>query len=196
MKVNKSSIINVLKRSYFVSNSRTSRTAFNVEISTVQSCTCSDFAKNGHRVLCKHILFTVLHALNGKDLEPLRIRFIEKNDLRSLFDAAVKDIKHQSSYAKNQLLKERTSILFLLSTLVFLNHKFGKCPKKCKRLAKCTNSRCRKVINGGTECIVIDGALTVPFYANKAVAQKFYYYLDALCIANQPPWTNIRPLLE
>ena len=70
MKVNKSSIINTLKRSYFVSNSRTLRTAFNVEISTVQSCTCSDFAKNGHRVLCKHILFIVLHVLNGKDLEP------------------------------------------------------------------------------------------------------------------------------
>ena len=67
MKVSKSSIINALKRSYLVSNSPTSRTAFNVEISTVQSCTCSDFAKNGHRVLCKHILFIVLHVLNGKD---------------------------------------------------------------------------------------------------------------------------------
>ena len=39
MKVNKSSIINALKRSYLVSNSPTSRTAFNVEISTIQSCT-------------------------------------------------------------------------------------------------------------------------------------------------------------
>ena len=96
MKVNKSLIINALKRSYLVSNSPTPRRAFNVEMSTVQSCTCSVFAKNGHRVLCKHILFIVLHLLNGKDLEPsLRIHFIEKNDLRRLFDAAGKDIKHQ-----------------------------------------------------------------------------------------------------
>ena len=71
-----------------------------------------------------------------------------------------------------------------------------KLQKKCKRLAKYTNSHCRKVINVGTECIVIEGALTVPFNTNKAVAQKFYYCLDALCITNRPPWTNIRPLLE
>ena len=48
MNVNKSIIINALKRSYLVSNSATSRIAFNVEISTVQSCKCYDFAKNGH----------------------------------------------------------------------------------------------------------------------------------------------------
>ena len=108
----------------------------------------------------------------------------------------MKDIKLQSSHANNQLVKERTSIPFLLNTLVFLNHKFGKCPKKCRRLAKCTNSCWRKVVNVGTECIVIESALTVPFYGNKAVAQKFYYCLDALCIKNQPPWTNIRSLLE
>ena len=70
MKVNKSFIFNALKRSHFLSNSVTWRPAFNVEISTVQSCTCSDFAKNGHRVLCKHILFIVFRVLNGKDLEP------------------------------------------------------------------------------------------------------------------------------
>ena len=96
MKLNKSSIINALKRSYLVSNSLTSRTTFNVEISTVQSFTRSDFAKNGHLVLCKHILFIVLHVLIGKDLETsLQIRFIEENDLRSLFDAAGKDVRHQ-----------------------------------------------------------------------------------------------------
>ena len=70
MKVNKSFIFNALKRSYLLSNSVTWRPAFNVEISTVQSCTCSDFAKNAHRVLCKQILFIVLRVLNEKDLEP------------------------------------------------------------------------------------------------------------------------------
>ena len=52
------------------------------------------------------------------------------------------------------------------------------------------------VINIGTKCIVIEGALTVPFNTNKAVTQIFYYCLDALCITNRSPWTNIRPLLE
>ena len=93
--MNKSSIINAFKRSYLVCNSPTSRTSFIVEIGTIHLCTCSDFPKNGHRVLCKHILFIALHVLNGKDLKPLPIRFIEENDLRNLFDAATKDIKHQ-----------------------------------------------------------------------------------------------------
>ena len=96
MKVNKSSIIDALKRSYLASNSPTSRMAFNVDVSTVQSCTCSDFARNGHQVLCKHIFFIVLHVLSVKDLEPpLKICFIEENDLQSLFQAAGKDIKRQ-----------------------------------------------------------------------------------------------------
>ena len=68
--------------------------------------------------------------------------------------------------------------------------------KKCKWLAKFGNSRCRNVINVGTEFIVIESVVTVPFSMNKVVAQKFYYCLDALCITNQPLLTNIRPLLE
>ena len=68
--------------------------------------------------------------------------------------------------------------------------------KKCKRLVTCTNTCCKKVVNVGTECIVTEGALTVPFNTNKAVAQKFYYCLYALCITNRPPWTNIWLLLE
>ena len=78
----------------------------------------------------------------------------------------------------------------------FTQPQIWKVQKRCKWLAKCTNSRSRKVINVGTECIVIEVALKIPFNTNKAVTQKFYYCLDALCITNWPPWTNIRPLLE
>ena len=162
----------------------------------VQSCTCSNFAKNGHRVLCKHILFIVLHVLNGKDLEySLRINFIEENDLRSLFDAAGKHIKHQ-------LLREQPTgkgkdfRVILAEHSCFTQPQIWRVQKKYKRLAKCTSSCCRKVINVGTECIVIEGALTVPFNTNKTVAQKFHYCLDPLCVTNRPPWANIRSLLE
>ena len=40
------------------------------------------------------------------------------------------------------------------------------------------------------------GALTVSFNTIEAVVQKFYYCLEALCIPNRPPLTNIQPLLE
>ena len=47
VKVNKSSIINALKRSYLVPNGLTLRKAFNIEISTVQSCTFSQRMDTG-----------------------------------------------------------------------------------------------------------------------------------------------------
>ena len=120
MKVNKSFIFNALKWSYLLSNSATWRTAFNVEISTVQSCTCSSFGKNGHRVLCKHILFIVLHVLNNKDLEPsLWMRFIEENHFRS-----------RERYQTSVL----TRTINLLNTLVLFYHKFGKCKKSASGL--------------------------------------------------------------
>ena len=196
MKVNKSFITNALERSYLVSNSLTSRTAFIVEIITVQLCTCYDFAKNGTRVLCKHILFIVLHVLNGKDLEPsLLICFIEENDLRRLFDASGKDVKYQF-LCKQPTGKRKEFPAILAEHACFTQPQIWKVQKKCKRLAKCTNSRCRKVINVGAESIVIEGALTVPFNMNKAVAQKLYYCLDSLCITSRLRWTSIRPLLE
>ena len=68
----------------------------------------------------------------------------------------------------------------------FTHPQIWKVQKKCKWLAKYTNSRCRKVINIGTECIVIEDVRRVPFTTNTAVAQKFYQCLDALFITNQP----------
>ena len=193
MKVNKSSISNALKRSYLVFNSPTSRTAFNVAISVVQSCRCSDFAKNGHRVLYKHILFIALHVHNGKDLEPsLWIQFIEENDLRSLFDAAGKDI----TFLREQLVKERTYSWHSHWTRLFYSTINLGSAKKVQVVGKMYSSRCRKTINVGTQCIAIEGVLTVPFTTNKAAAQKFYYCLDGRYITNRPMLANIRPLLE
>ena len=59
----------------------------------------------------------------------------------------------------------------------FTHPQIWKVQKKCKWLAKYTNSRCRKVINIGTECIVIEDVRRVPFTTNTAVAQKFYQCL-------------------
>ena len=57
----------------------------------------------------------------------------------------------------------------LQNTLVLLKSKSGKGKKKHKRLAKCTNSCCRMVTNVENDCIVNEGALTVPFNMNKAI---------------------------
>ena len=137
-------------------------------------------------------MFIVLHLINGKDLEPSpRIRFLEEMTCEACLTLLGK-ISNISCYSNSQLVKERIFLLILLYTLVLLNHKFG----KWKKSIKCTKNLCRKVINVGTECIVIEGAPMVSFNMNKIVAQKFYYCLDALCITNRPPWTNVWPLLD
>ena len=117
------------------------------------------------------------------------MRFIEENDWQSLLDAAEKDIKHQ--FLREQPTDKRKDFRAILAEQVcFTQPQIWKLQKKCMPLAKCTNSRCRKLINIETKCIVIEGALTVPFNTNKAVAQKFYCCLDALCITNLPPWAK------
>ena len=162
-----------------VSDSPTLRTAFNnVEISTVQSCTYSDSAKNGHR-------FSVSTFCS------LFLTFSTVMTCKACLMLLGK-ISSISSYANNQLVKERTFMPFFLNTLVLLNHKFGKC-EKVQVVGK-MYSHCRKGFNVGTRCIVIEGALAVPFNTNKTVTQKFYYCFEALCISNLLSWTNIRYL--
>ena len=141
-------------------------------------------------------MFNVIHVLNGNDLEPsLRICFIEENVLQSLFDAAGKDIKHQ--FSREQPVGKRKDFHAIFAeNACFTQSQIWKVQKKCKWLAKCTNGLCRKIINVGIECIVIAGAVMIPFNTNKAVAQKFYYCLHALCVTNWLPWTNIWSLLE
>ena len=104
------------------------------------------------------------------------IHFIGENNWRSPFDAAGKDIKHQS--LRDQSTDKRKEFHIILGEhACFTQPQIWKVHKIASgwQMYKCTNSRCRKVINVGIECIVIEGALIVPFNTNKAVARKFYY---------------------
>ena len=105
--------------------------------------------------------------------------------MRSLFDTAGKDIKHQ--FLREQPTGKRMDFHAIFSEhACFTQPQIWKVQKKCKWSTKCTNSQSRKIINVGTECIVIEDVLRVPFTTNKAVTQKFYQCLDALLITNQP----------
>ena len=111
-------------------------------------------------------------------------------------DAAGKDINHK--FLREQTTGKRKDLHAIVAEhACFTQSQIWKAQKNCKRLAKCTKSRCRNVLNVGTECNVIKGALMVTFNTNKAVAQKLCYcLLDAFCITNRPPWTKIRPFFE
>ena len=46
---------------------------------------------------------------------------------------------------------------------------------KTKKYATCTAQTCRRKIEVGTKCLVVDGALRVPYGEDSAKPQKFYF---------------------
>ena len=70
----------------------------------------------------------------------------------------------------------------------------GPCSQKSKKRKMCIeNSQtfCKKDIQKGVICFLVEGALTVPFNRHKAVIQKFYF-CPTVCVFNSPSWTNIK----
>ena len=118
--------------------------------------------------------------------------------MQSLFDATGKDIKHQ--FLSKQPTGERKDFhampFMTRRTHLFYSKTNLEKAKQAQAVGKMYKRCCRTVTNVENDCIVNEGALTVPFNMNKAVAQKFYYCLDALCIRNWPLWTNVPSLLE
>jgi len=196
MRVRSSRIVNDLKRCYSVVNSGNSRSAYNVEISNVYSCTCSDFSKNGQKVVCKHIIFIFIKILNGSQFDQsLKDRFIGNEDLKELFYAAGRIVN--PTYLEVKLKVSRKDFRSILANHEkFTQKQTWKAHTKAKRSAKCSGPRCRKVISIGNECLVVEGALTVPYNCKKAVEQKFYFCLNKSCTENPPTWTNISQILQ
>ena len=79
------------------------------------SCTCPDFQKQGKNVCCKHILFVVLHVLNGEHLiETLRYRYLTDKELPLLFQATGKIVPKefmQSPPSSSHIQREFVTIL-------------------------------------------------------------------------------------
>ena len=70
----------------------------------------------------------------------------------------------------------------------------GPCSQKSKKRKMCIeNSQtfCKKDIQKGVICFLVEGALTVPFNRDKTLIQKFYFCPTA-CIFNSSSWTNIK----
>ena len=191
MKIREHKVVAVLKRRYKVSSSTSGRKTYVVEISNAPSCTCPDFQKQGAKVLCKHVLFVVLFVLSGERMEiQLQDRYLCDADLRRIFDAAGETIppRYFQERAPAKTKREFAAIL--------KDHDdYGREQKlnlhiKQKRSAICLG--CKKVLQRGTECFSVEGALTVPFNKNKAVLQTFYCCASKFCITQSPPWTNLK----
>ena len=67
---------------------------------------------------------------------------------------------------------------------------------KENRSAKCSGLSCKKILQRGTPCIKVDGALTVPYGKEVAMKQLFYFCATRECFTRPPVWSNIRPNVD
>ena len=54
----------------------------------------------------------------------------------------------------------------------------------------------QKILQRGTRCIKVDGALTVPYGKDVAMKQLFYFCATRECFTRPPVWSNIRPNVD
>ena len=72
-------------RIFKVVNSERGVVTYNVIISNTPSCTCVDFLKNKSKVVCKHIIFVVVVALDEPSLsDNLKTRYLGSDDVNRL----------------------------------------------------------------------------------------------------------------
>ena len=90
-----------------VANSDRGKIAYEVILATTPSCTCTDFQKLRSKVLCKHILFVVLAALDEPGLQhALKSRYLTQDDVtrlitKPILDECVQIKKKRSRYVYN-----------------------------------------------------------------------------------------------
>lgn len=195
MKIRDHKVVSTLKRIYKVSGSTSGRKTYMVEISNTPSCTCPDFQKQGAKVLCKHVLFVVLFVLSGDGMEiQLQDRYLCDADLRRIFDAAGKTIPPRYVQERAPAKTKREFAAILKDHDGYEQEQKWTLHVKQKRSAVCLG--CKKVLQRGTECFSVEGALTVPFNKNKAVLQTFYCCASKFCTSQSPPWTNLKKPLS
>ena len=190
MKIREHKVVAVLKRRYKVSSSTFGRKTYVIEISNTPSCTCPDFQKQGAKVLCKHVLL-VLFVLLGERMEiQLQDHYLCDADLRWIFDAAGETIPARYFQERAPAKTKREFAAILKDHDDYGREQKWTLHIKQKRGAICLG--CKKVLQRGTECFSVEGALTVPFNKNKAVLQTFYCCASKFCITQSPPWTNLK----
>ena len=188
MKIRKIVRLSALKWQFQVIGTRSSKTLYKVDISNTPTHTCPDFQKNGKFVYCKHMLFLMIFALRVEDEDKLNARNIGDEDVKSLladnidkrYIKADKPVRSSGSKDYAKLLREHPSSS---------NEQLCTLQYKKSRTAKCAG--CKTVIQPGTLCVRVDGALSVPYRKQHVVEQVFYFCLNGQCFAAKPKWSNV-----
>ena len=92
-------------KTFKVANSERGKIGYEVTLASTPSCTCTDFQKNRSKVVCRHIMFLVLVALDEPGLQDtLKSRYLSQDDVNLLIrkpihDEHVQIKKKRSRYA-------------------------------------------------------------------------------------------------
>ena len=196
MKIRKIINVNAFKREYVVSSSTTGRANYQVQICEAPSCTCPDYIKNGHRVLCKHVFFILMFGLDvSEDEELLKQRYISHVDLNHLLSKNSSEIDSRFLQKSDQKIPRRTKgDLQAVLQIHDLFHQPQQVTlhRKVSRTAKCHGRNCQVIFTVGKLCLKVTGALTVPRDKNIAVEQAFYFCARKNCLESAPVWSNVR----
>ena len=130
--------------------------------------------------------------LKGDDdiKEALKKRYLEDENVRRILNVRIDD---RYKFAKSNTAKKDFKAI-LQDHPNFADPQEWIAHSKEKRCAKCTNTNCRKVIPIKTNCLVVNGALSVVYNSHEARIQKFYYCLNDTCHTHNPAWANVRPI--
>ena len=64
--------------------------------------------------------------------------------------------------------------------------------QKLTRSAKCSGLNCKHVLQIGTPCVKVVGAIAAPYEKDFARLQQFFFCAKRQCITTPPVWSNIR----
>ena len=189
--------VNEGHRLFEVSPSVYARSYYQVRICTQPSCSCPDFTRHGSKIFCKHILFVLLFGLDISDVDVLDQRLLLVVFQADHIDEILRktDVDPQFRKMKNKKGKNlgTTRLKQIINSHENANEdhiftlQFKEGPS-----AKCNGFNCKKILQIGTRCIKVDGALTVPFAKDYALKQ-LYYFCPKINYFNTPPvWSNVR----
>ena len=166
-----------------------------VKIGQTHSCQCSDFAKNGEKELCKHIIWVLLFICKVPETsELLQQMFLTRTEIYEILcnttpvENWVKHIEgkrqqNRQEFVANLLQNDRCNSMPKNWTVGPKERKKGPTPR-CRS--------CRKEILENNLCVSVMG-LYVPFENNFAVETTFYFCPNVQCIRRIPPWINLTP---
>ena len=185
--------ISLNHRLYEIANKENARKYSQVNICSQPSCSCKDFSLYGSKTLCKHILFILLYVYNVTDLTTLSSLDFGQNQIEDFFKISSVDQQFMKKKVRAQKKKNKNDFQEILCTHSNFNDpQVYKYHLKNGRSAKCSGMNCTTILQPGTACVKVDGAISVQYEQNFAIKRTFYFCANSQCVMTPPVWSNIR----